>query len=297
VSILIDKKTVVLIQGITGREGRNMASLMKDYGTNVVAGVTPGRGGEEIDGIPVYNTVQEAISIHPNITASAVLVPARFAKSASLEAISAGVHLITLHPERMPQQDMLEVIAYSRLKKAIVIGPNTPGIISPGKSMVGMLGATASYAKEFFQPGQIGVLSRSGGNVTTVSYYLVKEGLGQSTAIGTGGDALVGTSWAELLSIFEKDDETKLVIAYGEIGTTQEEDAADLIRRGGYTKPFIVYIAGKYARQGVRFGHAGAIISNGHGTAESKKDALKNVGAHVVDHLNEISSIAEGYLN
>jgi succinyl-CoA synthetase alpha subunit len=291
-AILIDENTQVLVQGITGREAQIRVRLMKEYGTNVVAGVTPGRGGQTVEGVAVYNTVQEAKEHHPGITVSSVFVPARAAKAAAFESIDAGIGVITLHPERVPQQDMLEVIAYARQSDARVIGPNTIGLVSPGRSLVGMIGGRADLAKEFFQPGPVGVISRSGGNTTTLAYYLNVAGLGQTTAIGMGGDAFVGTTLIELLTEFEKDDETEMVAFFGEIGTSVEEDAAEFIKAGGFTKPFVGYVSGRYARSEVRFGHAGAIVSRGRGTAQGKVEALKEAGAHMVDHFGDIGQVA-----
>ena len=203
---------------------------------------------------------------------------------------------MTLHPERVPQQDMLEVIAYARRGIARVIGPNTIGLVSPGKSLVGMIGGRADLAKEFFQPGPVGVISRSGGNTTTLAYYLNRVGLGQSTAIGMGGDAFVGTTLIDLLTEFEEDEETEMVAFFGEIGTSVEEDAAQFIMDGGFTKPFVGYISGRYARSDVRFGHAGAIVTRGRGTARGKIDALREAGAHMVDHFGEIGGVAREVL-
>ena len=295
-AILIDENTEVLVQGITGREAQIRARLMKEYGTKVVAGVTPGRGGRTVEGVPVYNTVKEATEHHPSISVSAIFVPARAAKTAAFEAIDAGIGIITLHPERVPQQDMLEVIAYSRRGNTRVIGPNTIGLISPGKSLVGMIGARADLAREFFRPGPVGVVSRSGGNTTTLCYYLSKVGLGQTTAIGMGGDAFVGTTLIDLLTLFEQDDETEMVAIFGEIGTSVEEDAAEFIKEGGFTKPLVGYISGHYARSEVRFGHAGAMVSRGRGTAQGKTEALQAAGAHMVDHFGEIGEVAKRVL-
>lgn len=296
-AILIDESTEVLVQGITGREAQIRVRLMKEYGTKVVAGVTPGRGGRMVEDVPVYNTVQEAKEHHPNISVSAVFVPARAAKTAAFEAIDAGIGLITLHPERVPQQDMLEVIAYARGGTTRVIGPNTIGLVSPGKSLVGMIGARADLAREFFKPGPVGVVSRSGGNTTTLAYYLNKVGLGQTTAVGMGGDAFVGTTLIDVLTLFEEDDETEMVAFFGEIGTSVEEDAAEFIKQGGFTKPFVGYVSGRYARPGVRFGHAGAIVSRGKGTAQGKVAALREAGAYMVDHFGEIGEVAKKVLS
>jgi len=296
VAILIDESTEVLVQGITGREAHVRVRLMKEYGTTVVAGVTPGRGGRTVEGVPVYNTVKEAREHHPDISVSAIFVPARAAKTAAFEAIDAGIGLITLHPERVPQQDMLEVIAYARGGNTRVIGPNTIGLVSPGKALVGMIGARADLAREFFKPGPVGVVSRSGGNTTTLAYYLNKVGLGQTTAIGMGGDAFVGTTLIDVLALFEEDDETEMVAFFGEVGTSVEEDAAEFIKQGGFTKPFVGYVSGRYASPGVRFGHAGAIVSRGMGTAQGKVAALREAGATMVDHFGEIGEVAKEVL-
>jgi len=296
-AILVDENTEVLVQGITGREAQIRVRLMKEYGTTVVAGVTPGRGGNTVEGVPVYNTVEEAKENHPGITVSSIFVPARAAKTAAFEAIDAGIGVITLHPERVPQQDMLEVIAYARRGTARVIGPNTIGMVSPGKCLVGMIGGRADLAKEFFQPGPVGVISRSGGNTTTLAYYLNRTGLGQSTAIGMGGDAFVGTTLIDLLTEFERDEETEMVAFFGEIGTSVEEDAAEFIKGGGFTKPLVGYISGRFARSDVRFGHAGAIVTRGKGTAQGKIEALRGAGARMVDHFGEIGDVASRVLD
>lgn len=291
-AILIDENTEVLVQGITGREAQIRVRLMKEYGTKVVAGVTPGRGGSIVEDVPVYNSLEEAKERHPGITVSSIFVPARAAKTAAFEAIDAGMGVITLHPERVPQQDMLEVIAYARRGSTRVIGPNTIGLVSPGKCLVGMIGGRSDLAKEFFQPGPVGVISRSGGNTTTLAYYLNRAGLGQSTAIGMGGDAFVGTTLIDLLTEFQQDDDTEMVAFFGEIGTSVEEDAAEFIKEGGFTKPFVGYVSGRYARSDVRFGHAGAIVSRGRGTAQGKVEALRGAGAHMVDHFGKIGHMA-----
>jgi len=257
-AILLDENTEVLIQGITGREATIRAGVMKGYGTKVVCGVTPGRGGMEVHGIPVYNTVQEAKEKHPNVSVTTVFVAARFAKDAGLEALNAGVKVVIMVPERLPHQDMLEIIEKGREKEATVLGPNCIGLVSPGKAIVGMIGGTPELARTIFTEGYCGVLSRSGGNATSTSFYLTQAGVGQSTSIAIGGDAFVGATFADLLPLFEKDEQTKAVAAYGEIGTTIEEDAAKLIKEGKFTKPFVIYLGGKYMQEDTRFGHAGA---------------------------------------
>lgn len=287
-SILIDENTQVIVQGITGREAQIRASLMLSYGTKLVGGVTPGKGGQNVCGVPVFDSVQEAKDIFPGVTVSAIFVPAGIAKEAVFEALDAGIKVVVLLPERMPQQDMLEVIAYARECDAIVIGPNTIGIISPGKALVGMIGARLDFANEFFTKGEVGVLSRSGGNTTTLCYYLTKAGVGQSTAISVGGDAFIGATLKDLLPLFEQDPETKAVVVYGEIGTSIEEDAAALVASGQISKPVIAYVGGKYVKAGMRFGHGGAIISRGIGTVESKIKSLQAAGVHCVDHFGDI---------
>lgn len=296
VSILIDEQTEVVVQGATGREARLRIKLMQNYGTRVVAGVTPGKGGQRVEGSPVYNTVLEAKEHHPGINTSAIFVPAQAAKVAAFEALDAGISVITLHPERVPQQDMLDVIAYAKRYGAHVIGPNTIGLISPGKALVGMIGGNPLSAREFFQEGPVGVLSRSGGNTTTLGFYIKQAGLGQSTAIGMGGDAFVGTTLREYLQLFEQDPDTEVVAYFGEIGTTIEEDAAEFVANGGFTKPVVAYVAGQYARPDVRFGHAGAMISRGVGSAQGKRQALREAGAHVVEHFGDIGAVTRQIL-
>jgi succinyl-CoA synthetase alpha subunit len=296
VSILVDESTRIVVQGATGREAKLRIRLMQNYGTQVLAGVTPGKGGQIAEGAPIYNTVLEAVQQHPGINTAAIFVPAGAARVAAFEALDAGIRVITLHPERVPQQDMLEVIAYAKRYGAYVVGPNTIGIISPGKGLVGMIGGNPTSAREFFRRGSVGVLSRSGGHTTTLAYYINQAELGQSTAIGMGGDAFVGTTLREYLALFEQDPETELVAYFGEIGTTMEEDAADFIRSGGFTKPMVAYISGRHARPDVRFGHAGAMISRGVGTAQGKQQALREAGVHVVEHFGDIGPVTRELL-
>jgi len=292
-AILINEKTEVIIQGITGREARLRARQMKEYGTNLVAGVTPGRGGQEAEAVPVFDTVAEAKRHFPNITGTSIFVPATGSKGAAFEAIDSGLEVIILHPERVPQQDMLEVIQYSKENgNSTIIGPNSLGVISPGKSLMGMIGGRADTAREFYIPGSAGVISRSGGNTTTLSYYLTKAGIGQTTAISMGGDAFVGSTYIDLMKLFEKDPETKLVAIFGEIGTTAEEDLSEFIKSGGFTKPIVAYISGRYARAEMRFGHAGAIISRGKGTTKAKQEALRSAGVTVLDHFGDVGEVA-----
>lgn len=296
-TILIDEATRVVVQGMTGREGRLRTGLMMDYGTKVLAGVTPGREGEKFRDVPVYDTVKAAVERHPAINTSLILVPASLAKDAAFEAIEAGIAIISLMPERLPHQDMLEIIAFSRARGSMVIGPNSPGLLSPGKAMVGGLGGQLDMARTAFTQGPVGIISRSGGNTMTLAYYLTKAGLGQSTAVGVGGDGFVGTSWRTILERFAADAETQAVVAYGEIGGNNEEEAAEFLQAGGFKKPLIVYIGGRFAREGMRFGHAGAVFAQGRGTAEDKRRRLRDAGAIVVDHMSEIAPATKAALS
>ncbi len=289
-AILVDENSRIVVQGMTGREGKLRTNLMMESGSVIVAGVTPGRAGESFRGIPVYNTVEEAKENHPEANAGIIMVPSATAKNAAFEAIDAGIGVICLNPERLPQHDAMEIIAYSRQKGTIVVGPNSPGILSPGKALLGGLGGRIDMQRAAFRPGPVGIISRSGGNTMTLAYYLMKAGFGQSTAVGVGGDAFIGCSWKVLLELFEKDEQTEAVVVYGEIGGTNEEEAAEMIASGAFSKPLVAFVGGKYAQAGMRFGHAGAIISAGRGSAIDKITALREAGAIVIDHLEDIGS-------
>ncbi len=295
-SILIDEKMRVVIQGITGREGTARTKLMKDYGTNVVAGVTPGRKGETVQGIPVYDTVEEANEREGPLDVSVIFIPAALVREAALEALAAGIKLLVIVPDRVPLFDVLEIARVAREKGSRFVGPNTLGLISPGKAVLGMIGGRAESAREWFKPGVVGVTSRSGGITSAISYYLGKAGIGQSTIIHVGGDAVVGTSHPDVVQLFEKDEGTRAVVMFGEIGTSQEERVADLIEQGGFTKPLIAFIGGAAAKSGTRFSHAGAIIEGGRGTHEGKVRRLREVGAHVVDDFNDIPKVTTDVL-
>ena len=279
-SILVDEKSRVCVQGITGREGMVRTHLMKDYGTHVVAGVTPGKAGSEVYGVPVYDSMEEAWEKAGSIDISVIFVPASLVKNAALEAIDAGVKLLVIVPDRVPIFDVLEMSRFAKEKRAHFIGPNTLGLVSPGKAVLGMIGGRAERAREWFRPGNVGVSSRSGGMTSAISYFLTEAGLGQSTIIHVGGDAVVGMSHPEVAERF------------GEIGTTQEERVADLIESGKFTKPLIAYIGGKAAKSGTRFSHAGAIVEGTRGSYDSKVKRLKEVGVHVVESVSEIPRVA-----
>jgi len=282
-TVLVDAGTRVVVQGITGHQGTVHTRGMLDFGTQVVAGVTPGKGGTSVEGVPVYDSVRDAVSA-TGANASCVFVPAPFAKDALLEAVDAGLKLCVLVTEHIPFHDMLVMYHYARSRGTRIIGPNCPGIASPGQAKVGII------PNVVFRPGRVGVVSRSG----TLTYEIVngikEHGLGQSTCIGLGGDPIVGTSFVDALPLFGADPDTDLMVLVGEIGGTAEEDAAELIRKG-FSKPVVAYIAGRSAPPGKRMGHAGAIISRGRGTAASKVEALERAGARVARFPYEVSEI------
>jgi len=272
-SILVDGNTKLVVQGITGRDGAFHAGQMKQYGTRVVAGVTPGKGGQEVHGIPVYNTVEEAVE-KEGANTSIIYVPGAFAPDAICEAADAGCGLIVCITEGVPTRDMITVMQYLSAGQARLLGPNSPGLISPGQSKVGILPG------EIFQPGPVGVVSRSGTLTYEVAYQLSQAGLGQSTVIGLGGDPIIGTRFIDVLELFEADPQTRAMVLIGEIGGTDEEEAAEYIAQQ-VTKPVAAFIAGLTAPPGKRMGHAGAIISGGSGTAEDKIAALEGAGIPV----------------
>jgi succinyl-CoA synthetase alpha subunit len=285
VSILINERTRLLIQGITGGEGSFHARRMIEYGTKVVAGVTPGKGGQRLDSVPIYDTVEEAVAqARPN--ASVIFVPAPFAPDAIIEAADAGIKLIVCITERIPLHEALRVYHMLRLRKTRLIGPNCPGVISPGRAKAGIMPG------EVFIPGPVGIVSRSGTLTYEIAAQLSRAGLGQSTVVGIGGDPVVGSSFIDILELFEKDPETELVVLVGEIGGRDEEEAAAFIA-AEMTKPVIAYIAGFSAPPGKRMGHAGAIISGGEGTAQAKKEALEAKGIPVGRTPQEMVELAK----
>ncbi|MFQ5885598.1 MAG: succinate--CoA ligase subunit alpha [Anaerolineae bacterium] len=288
-AILLDENTTMLIQGITGREGRARARFMATYGTKVAAGVTPGRGGTEVWHLPVYDTVKAAWRHHGPIDATVTFVPGPVVKDAVFEAIDAGIKLIVMPVERVPLHDILQMIAYARERDAKIVGPGSFGIISPGKAVAGWIGGSEEFAREVFKPGHVGLISRSGGQTTTLAWAIVQVGLGISTALHIGAEPIVGISPAELLPLFEEDGETRAVAMFGEIGTVAEEEAAEIIREGRFTKPLVAYIAGVGVKAGMRFSHASAIVERGRGSAESKIKALREAGAHVVGRPEELA--------
>lgn len=287
-AILIDQSKRVVVQGITGREGMTRAELMKNYGTQIVGGVTPGKGGEEVLGVPVYDTVQEAWEALGRIDVSVLFIPAPLVKSAAMEAIEAGVELLVIVPDRVPIYDVLTIAALAKERGARFVGPNTLGVLSPDKAVVGMMGGQAASAREWFFQGPVGISSRSGGITSSMAYYLAQEGIGATTLVHVGGDAVVGLPHPEVMRLFEQDPATKAVVMFGEIGTSQEERVAEMIGNGEFTKPLIAFIGGKAAKSGTRFSHAGAIVEGNRGTHAGKVAALKEAGAHVVDSFSEL---------
>ena len=271
---LINKDTKVVVQGITGTQGRFHAVRMKEYGTKVVAGVTPGRGGQEVDGTPVYDTVLEARE-KQGCDASIIFVPAGGALDAALEAMEAGMNPVVVITEGIPIRDTIELVARAKQFGTTVVGPNTPGLIKAGESKMGIM------PNQVFKRGSVGIISRSGTLFYEIAAHVTNQGLGESTCVGLGGDPVVGLDYIELLKWFQKDPDTKAVALIGEIGGDAEEKAADFIASGGFTKPVAAYIAGRAAVPGKRMGHAGAIIQGSSGTAESKMNALRGAGAFI----------------
>jgi succinyl-CoA synthetase alpha subunit len=282
-AIIVDENTRLVVQGLTGSEGSFHGTRNKAYGTTVVAGVTPGKGGQDVEGIPVYDTVSEAVERERANTAM-VFVPARFAGDAIYEAVDAGIETVICIAEGLPAHDMLRIYTYIRPKGITMLGPNCPGALSPGKANVGIIPA------EIFRPGAVGLVSRSGTLTYQIGHELTQLGLGNSTIVGIGGDPVVGSSFIDVLEKFEADSETELVVMVGEIGGDEEEKAARFIQEK-MTKPVLAYIAGFTAPPGKTMGHAGAIISGSSGTAQAKKDALEACGVQVGTTPTEVAQL------
>jgi succinyl-CoA synthetase alpha subunit len=288
-SILIDKSTKVIVQGITGRDGAFHAKQMLAYGTKVVAGVTPGKAGEKVEGVPVFDSVKEAKDA-TGANTSVIYVPSKFAVDAIYEAADAGVGLVVCISEGVPSMDMLKIYHYLKGTKTRLLGPNTPGLISPGLSKVGIMPG------QIHLKGNVGVVSRSGTLTYEVVYHLTNNGIGQSTCLGIGGDPIVGTGFLDVLEMFQKDPQTKAVVLIGEIGGTDEEDAAAYIKKN-MTKPVVAFVAGRTAPPGKRMGHAGAIIAGGSGTAAEKIAAFNKAGIKVAESPAEVAVLVKNALS
>ena len=285
-TILADENTRVIVQGITGNIGSVQTKLLLEYGTRIVAGVTPGKGGQSIYDIPVHNTVKEALLKH-EAEASILFVPAGRVLNAAGEAIDAGIGMLVIVTEHVPVHDTLRVKAVAQKRGFTVLGPNTPGIISPGKTKIGIMPGN------LYRPGNVGIVSRSATLAYEIAGNLTEAGIGQSTCAGIGGDPVTGVTFVDLLKLFEKDDETSIVVLIGEVGRTVEEEAADYIGKE-FSKPVVAYVVGRVAPPEKKMGHAGAIIERGRGTVESKIEALRRAGVSVITRPSEVvSSVRE----
>ena len=282
--MMINTETKAIVQGITGKQGSYHTKLMLDYGTKIVAGVVPGKGGTAVYSVPVYDTVKETVAAYsPN--ASIIFVPAPFAQDAVLDAIINKIKTIIVVTEHIPIKDAVNIMAYANRSRVTIIGPNTPGIIVPGECKLGIMPAN------IFMPGSIGVVSRSGTLTYEIAAGLTAKGLGQSTCVGVGGDPIVGLNFIEALELFKEDYNTKAIVLIGEIGGNMEELTADYIIQERYPKPIVAYVAGRFAPSGKRMGHAGAIIMGRQGTAQSKIEALKNAGVKVAETPRDVTAL------
>jgi succinyl-CoA synthetase alpha subunit len=281
--IIINAETKAIVQGITGKQGSYHTKLMLDYGTKILAGVVPGKGGTVVNGVPVYDTVKETVEAY-SPDASIIFVPAAFAQDAVLEAIANKIKTIVVVTEHMPIKDAINVMAYANRSEVTIIGPNTSGVITPGQCKLGIMPAN------IFKPGGIGVVSRSGTLTYEIAAGLTAKGLGQSTCVGVGGDPIVGLNFIEALKLFKENQKTKAVVLIGEIGGNMEELTADYITQERYPKPIVAYVAGRFAPSGKRMGHAGAIITGKQGTAQSKIEALINAGVMVAEKPSDVAT-------
>ena len=296
-AILADQNTRVLIQGITGREAASFTKDMIDYGTAVVAGVTPGKQGQQIYGVPVYDTVRTAVQEYP-CDASVISVPPPMVKEAAMEAFENGIKLAVIVTERVPRKDVIELLEVAKENNARVIGPNTLGFISPHSIKLGMAGGPVADVKKAYMPGNVGIASRSGGMTTEIANLLTTNGIGQSTCISIGGDSVVGANFLDLIPLFNADPETKAVVLFCEPGGVVEEALCDYIKRENISLPIVVFIAGRFADDmpGVRFGHAATIVEGEKGSTKSKIEILKKNGVRVAESFSDIVSILKEYL-
>lgn len=282
--IIVNKNTRAIVQGITGAQGSFHTKLMLEYGTRIVAGVTPGKGGAQIHNVPVYDTVDEALDKH-EAEASIIFVPAPLAADAALEALENGIKVVVIITEHMPIKDTVNVMTYAKQVNATVIGPNTPGIITPGECKLGIMPA------HIFKPGKVGIISRSGTLTYEIAARLTKEQLGQSTCIGLGGDPITGLNFVDVLEMFKADQQTEAIVIIGEIGGNLEELAAEYVAKSEYPKPIVAFIAGRVAPPEKRMGHAGAIIMGRTGTAKSKIEAFRNARVEVAEKPSDVTKL------
>jgi succinyl-CoA synthetase alpha subunit len=288
-AILAENDVTVIIQGITGREAASFAKDMIDYGTSVVAGVTPGKGGQVVHGVPVYDTVKAAVAASP-ARASVISVPPPLVKGAALEAMAHGIKLLVIITERVPRRDVVEILEVARAEKVKVIGPNTLGLISPHRVKLGMAGGPVADVKRAYMPGPVGIASRSGGMTTEIANLLTHHGIGQSTCVGIGGDPMVGSNFLDLIPMFEADPETKAVVLFCEPGGSIEENVAVMMRERAIKTPIVAFIAGRFVDDmpGVRFGHAATIVEGDRGSARSKQEAFQKAGIRVAENFSDI---------
>ena len=291
-SILISKDTTFIVQGITGREAVSMTRECLDYGSKIVGGVTPGRGGREVYGVPVYDTVRE-ITAKTRVDGSVVCVPPAFTRDAVFEAIEAGIRIIVIVTERIPRGEVAQMVELANMRGARIIGPNCLGVLSPGEAKMGGLGGRAEDARKAFSKGPVGVMSRSGGMTTEICNTLTASGIGQSTAVSIGGDAIIGSTYAELMPLFEKDAETHAIVIYSEPGGRMEAELAEYVTSNRSRLPIVAFMAGRFMDEmpGMRFGHAGTIVEGKADTAADKIERLRRAGIAVAERIEEIPDL------
>ncbi|GAB4245251.1 MAG: succinate--CoA ligase subunit alpha [Thermoleophilia bacterium] len=296
-SILIDEQTTMIVQGITGREAASFTKDSLDYGARIVGGVTPGKGGQEVFGLPVTDTVKE-LTERFSVDATVISVPPPFVKDAAFEAVENGIKLLLIVTERVPRRDVVEIVELCRLRGARLVGPNSLGIISPGKTRLGMVGGPAADVRKTYTAGPVGVMSRSGGMTTEIANLLTVNGLGQSTCVSVGGDPIVGSQFADLLPDFEEDPETEALVLFTEPGGGMEAALADRLRRQPARLPIFIFIAGKFVDEmrGVRFGHAATLVSSEADTTEAKARILSEAGVEIVENLSDLPRMVRAAL-
>ncbi|MHB0980520.1 MAG: succinate--CoA ligase subunit alpha [Thermoleophilia bacterium] len=297
-SILVDRDTVIIVQGITGREAASFTKDSLDYGARIVGGVTPGKGGQEVFGLPVTDTVRE-LTERFHVDATVISVPPAFVKDAAFEAVENGIKLLLIVTERVPRRDVVEIVDLCRLRQARLIGPNSLGVISPGKSRLGMVGGPAQDVRKSYAPGPVGIMSRSGGMTTEIANLLTVAGLGQSTCVSIGGDPIVGTQFADLMADFDADPETEALVFFTEPGGAMETALAERLRECPSRLPIFCFIAGKFVDEmpGVRFGHAATLVRSEADTTEAKARTLREAGVSVVEELSRLPEVVRAALS